>query len=434
MVGGARTAAWPVLELFVSVGVQVLLTPLLLHRLGAQQFGVWILVQTTLLASAALSLGASTGLLPVLAAALHRGDLAGARGAMRWLFRRVAGVAVGLLAGVAVAWSAGWTPGLPTWAAADVWPLVLASLAWVTATELDNTAASALKAQGRFGSAARSELTARLAQLALIALLVDTGGTALWPILLSLAVTVAKFTVRLAAVRRHWPMPASSAANEASIKIVRELAIVGLWVWIGALGSLAFNAFDRWFIGAWFGASTVAAYAICTQLTQLPHAVVAAAGQVLVPWAARHAGSGGSPSSGRAGLTLLAASTALAALPSLLLLPLLEPVLGLWISPAFAHEHLALARGLAVAFLLLCLNVPGYFLLLGTGHARFTTAVIGVCGLLFIVGAFWLPRDLSTFVALKCAFAALALALPIGCAVKMIKPRPFTAAATDHSP
>jgi O-antigen/teichoic acid export membrane protein len=337
---------------------------------------------------------------------------------MRWFFRRVAAVAASMLACFVIALSLD-LPGVPLWAAADIWPLGLAALAWMTSTELDNAVASALKAQGRFDVAARSEVAARIAQLALIAAWVGAGSSALVPIFLSLFVTVAKFFVRLAALRRQWPSRSTNAAAGAGSSVVRELAITGLWVWIGALGSLVFNAFDRWFVGAWFGASTLAAYAICTQLAQLPHAVVAAAGQVLVPWAARNVFQGPRTSSDGAGMKLLVWATALAALPSLLLLPLLEPALGLWISKDFAHEHLSLARGLTVAFLLLCLNVPGYFLLLGMGQARLTTIVISLCGLLFVLGALSLPRDLSTFVILKGVFAALALALPIGCALRM---------------
>jgi O-antigen/teichoic acid export membrane protein len=419
--GRARLAGWPVLELLVSVGVQVLLTPVLLHRLGSQQFGVWIIVQSTLLASTALSLGASAGFLPVLSATLHRGDVAGAGAAMRWFFRRVAAVSLSALICIAIAISTGFVPRVvPPWAEASVWPLAMAALAWMTSTELDNAISSALKAQGRFGLAARTESAARIAQLALIAVLVDAGSSALAPILVSLCVTVVKLIVRLAALRQHLLIrSAAGGAADSAGTVPRELVMTGIWVWIGMLGSLAFNTFDRWFVGAWFGASTLASYAICTQLAQLPHAVVSAAGQVLVLWAARNVPGNSRTSTDRAALKLLAQATALAALPSLLLLPLLEPVLGLWISKDFAHEHLSLGRGLTTAFLLLCLNVPAYFLLLGMGQARFTTIVISSCGALFVLGALSLPRDLSTFVVLKGLFAALSLSLPVGCALRL---------------
>jgi len=422
---GARVVTWPVMELVMSVAVQLVLTPLLLHRLGPQQFGVWIIVSTTLLASTALSLGASAGVLPVLSALLHRGDVAGARGALRWLYRRVAGVSLAVLGCVLAALAVGHVPSaVPGWAAPGLWPLVLATLAWMTLIELDNGVSSALKAQGRFDVAAQTEAAARLVQLALIFTAVAAGSPALVPVALSVAVTVAKVVVRLAAWRRRPPgaVGTSSLASPAGgdpRAIHRQVAITGLWVWTGALGSLAFNAFDRWFVGAWFGASTLAAYAICTQLAQLPHAVAAAAGQVLVPWSARLAPDVAHVTGHRTALRLLAGATALAAVPSLVLLPLLQPLLSLWISPEFAREHLALARGLTLAFGVLCLNVPAYFLLLGMGRARYTTVVVSVCGAVFVLGALAMPHDLSTFVVLKGLFAVLALALPVGCALQL---------------
>ena len=103
-----------------------------------------------------------------------------------------------------------------------------------------------------------------------------------------------------------------------------------------------------------------------------------------------------------------------------MLLQLIEPLLGLWISPAFAVEHLELGRQLTLVFLLLSLNVPAYFLLLGLGYPRFSTVVIGISGILFVVGAMLLPRDLSTFVNLKAFFALLSLALPVGCALVLM--------------
>ena len=131
--GGARNAAWPVIELVAMVGVQVVMTPLLLHRLGANEFGLWVLLQTALLASAALSLGASAGLLAVLSGALHRGDGDGARAAWRWFPRRVGGVSAAVLAGVVAALAAGWSP-IADAAHGSRWALVLTGLAWIAAT------------------------------------------------------------------------------------------------------------------------------------------------------------------------------------------------------------------------------------------------------------------------------------------------------------
>lgn len=408
-------AAWPVAELLVTVGVQIVLTPLLLHRLGAQAFGVWVLVQTLLLAAPLLSLGASAGVLPVFSKAVQQGASAAAHAALRWLQRRVLLSAMAALAGTALALGLGLLPATPGPLPAPWW-LALAALAWVVLTDLDGAAGSSLKAHGRFAFAAQTEAVARVLQLALTALWVQQGDSVLEPVLIAVLITLAKLVVRRAALRRHAPDDPAPPSTDAARATRAELAVTGAWVWAGSLGSLVFYAFDRWFVGAWLGTSVLAAYAVCTQLAQLPHAVASAASQVLVPWAARHA-AGTATSAARGGsLRMLAAATALAALPALLLLPLVEPLLALWISPAFAIEHAALARGLALVFLVLSLNAPGYFMLLGMGRARFATAVSLASGVVFVAGALLLPRELWTFVALKGVFALLSLALPLGCA------------------
>ena len=419
---GSSLAFWPVLELLVTVVAQLVLTPLLLHRLGPEQFGVWVLMQSTLLACSIMSLGASTGLLPVLSTAVHRGDRAGASVALRGLVRRTGAVFAALLAGSAfVLLLGGWPEGV-FGGGERAWPLVLAALAWMALTELDGAFASSLKACGRFAFAARLEAAARLVQVAAIAWWVGEGSGALLPVLLSLAVTVGKLLTRLWALQQDGLLARSGAtAGQASNGVSRELAHTSTWLWVGLLGGLTFNAFDRWFVGAWFGTSVLAAYAICVQLAQMPHAIAAAAGQVLVPWAARQAGPGPGAGSSRRMLAILGWTTALAALPALLLLQLVEPLLSMWISPAFAAQHSALGWQLALVYLLLSLNVPAYFLLLGLGHARFSTLVSAVCGLLFVAGALLLPHDLSTFVMLKAVFAVLSLALPVGCAVVLLR-------------
>lgn len=414
---GAHVALWPVLDLVVTVGTQFILTPLLLHRLGQDQFGVWIIVQSTLLASTALSLGASAGLLPFLAATLNRGDIAGARAAMRWFARRTVLVSSLVLAFIAIVISTGFVPGGLSGAAQEsAWPLALATLAWMAATEFDSGLSSALKARGRFGLVAQVESAARIAQVILLAAMVEAGSTALIPILISLALTVMKALFRRLALRRHDLLHyANSDPAESPNEVPRELVSTGIWIWIGMLGSLTFNAFDRWFIAAWFGTSVLASYAICTQIAQMPHSIVSAAGQVLVPWAARHRNLRSHTLAERHALRLLIRATMLSALPSLLLLPILGPLLGLWISRSFAIEHLNLAQALSVVFLLLSLNVPGYFLLLGLGYARFSTVVVSISGVVLILGALLLPQSLTLFVALKGLFALIALSLPIGC-------------------
>ena len=95
------------------------------------------------------------------------------------------------------------------------------------------------------------------------------------------------------------------------------------------------------------------------------------------------------------------------------LLLVLEPLLSFWISTEFAMEHLAMARGMTLAFCLLSLNVPAYFLLLGLGRVRSSTLLVAVAGVVFVAGCLLLPSSLPGFVFMKGLFAALTLSLVI---------------------
>jgi O-antigen/teichoic acid export membrane protein len=407
-----RLSSWPVVELMASIAAQLVLTPFLLHSLSTPQFGVWVIAQSALFAAATLSLGAGTALLPALSMARSQGDAGNAWLAIRMFLRRTAASSLVLLVllSVATAWF-----GAPSWAP-DPAPLRFLglgtlTLVWLAATELDSGFSSALKALGQFSAAARLEVASRIVQVIMTITFIAQGDPAILPIGVAAAVTTARAALKFAMLRRLWPASRPGAGRDGSNDVSREIRSTGAWVWLGLMGGLAFNAFDQWFVGAWLGSSALAAYAVCSQIAQMPHAFVAAAGQTLVPWAAQQRGELADSTVRRNVREIMALSTAVAALPSLLLLLLLGPLLSLWVSPEFSREHLPLARGLVVVYLLLSLNVPSFFLLFGLGRVRDSTIIHGVAGAVLIGGCLLLPPSLAGFVAMKGLFAVLTLGL-----------------------
>jgi len=410
----AHSAAWSVVELLCSTGAQFVLTPLLLDRLSIEQFGIWVIAQTVLVGSATLSLGAGTALLPVLAHARARGDLAGTWEAIRLFGRRTLTVSAVLFAAMSVSSGLGWTPAsLSSWPRWDLWILASAALGWAAVTEIDNGLSSALKARDRFDTCALMEAGARTAQVALTFWLAASGGSALVPIVLAAAVTVVKAVAKLVLLRtdRSIDSHRGHTVSDEGPSVATELRVNGLWIWLSVLSGLMFNAFDRWFVGAQLGSAVLVAYATCAQIAQMPHALVAAAGQTLAPWAATRRDRLWRDDVRRSLRSVLLLATAAAALPSLILLLLLEPLLSLWISKDFAAEHLALARGVTVAFCLLALNVPAYFLLFGLGRARSSSLLGAFAGIVFLAGCLLIPASIQGFVFMKGLFAALTLSL-----------------------
>lgn len=421
----AHSAAWSIVELLCSTGAQFVLTPLLLRRLGAEQFGVWVIAQTVLVGSATLSLGAGTALMPVLAHARSRGDISGTQEAIRLFIRRTLLMSVVLFATVSIASGSGWVPEtLSDWSRWNLWAIASTALFWAAVTELDNGFSSALKAQDKFGTCALVEAAARTAQIALTFWLAIPGGYALVPIVLAAVVTATKVAVKFVLLRPNGSSQDPSIGSEEfeRVSVASELKSNGLWIWLSVLSGLMFNAFDRWFVGAQLGSAVLVAYAACTQIAQMPHALVAAAGQTLGPWAAKRRDSLSQVDVRRNMRRVLLMTTIAAAVPSLLLLLLLEPLLSLWISPGFAIEHLAMARGMTLAFCLLSLNVPAYFLLFGLGCARPSSLLSALAGVVFVTGCLLISTDVEGFVFMKGLFAGLSLSLVVFLRV-LLRPR-----------
>ena len=408
---GRRTlppALWPLLELGSIVVAQLVLTPLLLHRLSTPQFGAWVIAQSLLLGSALLSLGTGQALLPLLARATGDVDRAAGWTAIVRFRRRCMRLSLAAAAAAAL------LPPLAPWTGANVVAiggvelalLGAATLAWVGATEFDLGLSAALKATSHFAAVALIELGSRVLQLVAIAGLIDAGASALWPIALSVAATSIKWPLKWRLLRRVWaPAPARIAAAAVDVADAAAFDAAGRWVLLGIASGLAFYAFDRWYVGAAFGSAVLAGYAVCAQVAQLPHAVATAAAQTLVPWAARCRRRVPDPRVARLARRRMIVATAWCALPALVLLPLLEPLLARWISPAFAAEHLALAQALTVVSLLMALNVPISQLLFGLGHFRGPTLYVLTLCTLFVVGCLMVVPGLWAFVGWRAAVA-----------------------------
>ena len=409
-----RPAAWSVAELVAIVAAQLVLTPLLLQRLGIQQFAVWVVVQSALMASPTLSLGAGTALLPTLAGAWSRHDARGAWAAIRFFVSRTAVMSVAGLAAIALAFVVWPSTASPIGLTREALAIIAASaLLWISASEFDSGFSAALKAIGRFDTVARMEVASRLLQVTLTWAAVTSGAEAVMPVLLAAALTVARAGCKYAVLRSRWPRPACAESALGAEPLTRQLSSAGAWLWIGMLSGIVFYAFDRWFVGAYLGSQALAAYAVCSQIAQLPHAFVSAAGQTLVPWAGRRSDRIGNLDVRRSARTVMLWAATVAALPAAVLLVLLEPLLELWISAEFAAEHLALARGLTVVSLLLCLNVPSYFMLLGFGRVRALTLLGALAATAFVAGCYLTSPTLTAVVVLRGMFAVFSLGLVV---------------------
>jgi O-antigen/teichoic acid export membrane protein len=398
---------WPVGEQLASPLAQLLLTPFLLHRLGAFQFGLWVLALTPLIAASSLSLGRSSSLLAVVPRWAAQSRLAAVGPTVWRVLRLTAMTSLAALLFVAVAQS--WlAPLLPSELEHPLRYIVLV-VVLVAMSEAENTVTSALKGLGQFKVAALAELFGRSVQLLAVFSLVTGSSGASTVILIAVAVSLLKFLIKGEALRRQLPK-GPVAAPDLNNDLHVDLRRTGLWMWLQVMCGLVFYSFDRWVVGYLFGASTLAAYAICSQLAQLSHAIPAAAAQPLIPWAATHAASLATPGTAKAVARTAVMAGAAASIIPLAVTLFAEPLLRLWISPAFAQQYAGIASGLGLVFLVLALNVPFFNLLIGWGQTRFASMLTVTASGFFVLACLAIrPSHLHTVVALKMGYAIIGL-------------------------
>lgn len=361
-----RATGWPIAEQFAAPLAQLVLTPFLLHRMEPQQFALWVIAQSLVVAAPTLSLGRSIALLLV----IPRYVGADRNSRTHVLVRRTLRLVVAMSLGAAVAVLLGNT--LLHW----LWPqlagagiylvLVVGFLALV---ECESTLTSALKSYQAFPQTAVVELAARALQVALFLSLVDAGASVSLVLFLAMVATTVKLMLKGLVLRQIIGRP--NTTHSTLPDTARDVVHLGFWSWVNVLSGVAFYSFDRWAVGYFVGSVALGAYSVCSQLAQLTHSVPAAAAQILIPWASAKGStaSRGAAAQQMRGVAILGAG--LACIPPLLLLALAPEILSLWISPAFAAENTVLLRRLAFVFLLLTINIPFFDILIGLGHARY---------------------------------------------------------------
>ena len=408
----ARRLLWPVLEQFSSPASQLILAPLLLSRLGAEQFGLGVLGLSLLFAAPLLSLGRSSALM-VMVSQLDAQSRPAGRLVWHVLAQVARAVPLLLLACVLAG------PWLPLPASFDTRMLALyvgLALLLLALTEIDNTLACALKGYARFDVAAITETAGRALHVLACYALVARGSGVLAVLSVSAAVLALKAWLKLYCLRRlmRWRAQAQAASASAPAASVaaqrREMLRLGLWNCLQVLSGLSFYAFDRWLVGYVAGAAVLGSYAICSQYTQFAHSITSAASQPLVPWIARQTLADGTVRDPARVRRVALGAGVLCCLPVGAAWLLSGPALSWWIDPGFAASNHALVQRLSLAFLLLALNVPFINLLLGLKQARFVALLTLAAGAWLLATALaWPPADALWIANLKIGYAFIAL-------------------------
>ncbi len=379
---GARSRSNAIYGLADSVVPPLLLlaaTPFLLHRLGLQEFGIWMLAAAAVGTVGFVATGFGDATVKYVAEYRAEGDdQAISRVVSNTL--SLYGVLAGVLA-LALWWSA-------SAVATDVLKLhgdarelgvhviQLAGLGLLVQS-IDSVFASTLRGLERYDLTVKVTVSERALLVAVAVVLAALGHGAVAILVSSVLISICGAAVQSEICRRMVPglrvRPGWHAAT------VRRIGSFGFFSWMQGVGGILFSQADRLVVGATLGLREVSYYVICTQIAQQVHLLCSAGFHFVLPLVSRNwAGKGRDDTRrlyARARLFNVAAATGLAAA----VLVGGRPFLAAWLGPAFAAHTRGLLYGLTAAFWLLAINVVPHNMLLAIDKVR-VVALLNLAG------------------------------------------------------
>jgi O-antigen/teichoic acid export membrane protein len=162
-------------------------------------------------------------------------------------------------------------------------------------------------------------------------------------------------------------------------KETRVLLGLGVFVWLQALGAVVFGQFDRILLGISLGALAVAPYALCVQFAQPIFGLTASGLNFLFPYLSGRASTISSAGLRRTLLKAFTCNLLLVTCGAGMLLLLGDHLIRIWAGPAIAHRAAGILPPIVVGSALMGLGVTGTYAMQALGLFR-TVACISLAG------------------------------------------------------
>ena len=357
----------------------LLVAPIVLHKLGASEYGIWMIATAVVSAGGIIASGFCDA--NIQRVARLRG--AGETDSMVYAVRSMLGINLVL----------GFTLAVVVWIAAPyaarhiavsrLTPIreclicirIASVLIMVRAVE--SVGVSTQRAFEQYRGTVQISTAVRLLTLASAALLVLSGRRTV-----SILATTALFLVlgtymQFRQLRKFlgdvslWP---AFQAEE-----TRVLLGFGVFAWLQALGSVVFGQFDRILLGVSLGALAVAPYALCIQFAQPIFGLTASGLNFLFPYLSGRASTISSPALKRILLKVFLCNLLMVACGAGTLLFFGERLIRIWAGPMVAHSASGILPPIVIGSALMGLGVTGTYAMQALGHFR-TVACISLGG------------------------------------------------------
>ncbi len=369
----ASNATYGLIEYITQPVLIVVSAPYLVSRLGFDQYGIWMLVNTFTGTMGIFHVGLGDATIKYISTYRGRNDTDGVQ---RTLSGTLALSAIfGFLAALALYFAAPFlVEHVFKIAPARYGEATLAIQAGSLVLFLQaiyQVLASSLKAYEAFGPPSKVAVFVKSGTIIGAVVLVAVGYSIVAILLLTAALTflgiivLAVAAARTLGVRSFWP-----TMNRRAWK---EVLGFGCYSWIQNAAGVAFSQSDRLLIAAMLGTTPLAYYTLCVQIAQQVHGLATGAFGFLFPHISARHEAGNKRAVRRVFRLAVLVNLGLALALALPLIFFGRPILALWMGSAFAAHTYAVLAVLAIAFCALSINVAPHFTLLGLGKVRFVS-------------------------------------------------------------
>lgn len=351
----------------------LLIAPVLLHRLGVAQYGLWIVATAAVSTGGIIASGFDDANIQHIATLRSRGDSAEIGRTVR------STMSINLLLGATLT-VAFWIliPTLATLVAsgnlglqhACLWSLRIASLLMLVRA-VESVCISTQRAFERYGAAVRISIFARLITLAAAVPLTLCGLGVISIMIATAAFMVLGTAAQLIALRKHLSLESLLPSFDRTA--TAALFGFGVFSWIQAVSSVVFSQSDRLILGVSSGAASVTAYALCVQMAQPIYGIAASGLHFLFPYLSGRQANTPVSTLKKTILFAFSINLLLISVETAAALLFGHPILRMWVGDEISRSASAVLAPIIWSFALLGLSVTGYYTMLALGHVRSVT-------------------------------------------------------------
>jgi O-antigen/teichoic acid export membrane protein len=426
-------AAYGVLDYAAYPVGMLLVAPIVLHRLGIAEYGIWTVATATVSTGGIIASG--FGDANIQHVAQLRSSESEDKRALENAVRCMIGINLALGTLLALA---GWAlaPAAARHLAASnlaqqpacLLALRIASVLMLVRA-LESVSISTQRAFERYGAAVRISIAGRLLTLVAAAVLAYTGhGTA--SIMAATAVVMVLGTLAQF-LQLHKFLGGISFLPAFDSAAAKALFGFGIFSWLQAVAGVMFGQVDRLLLGVSLGATAVASYALCVQLAQPIFGLTAAGLHFLFPYLSGRLSTFSSSDLKQTLLRAFACNLLFVAAGTGLLLAFGETILRAWAGAAVAQIATPIFPLIVIGSALLGLSVTGTYALLALGRVRIVTWLSITGGTIMLLTMWWLlpHHGVHGLAVARLGYGAFSLALYVPLIRSLLAKTPAPSAA-----